>query len=65
MCDARGAHGRAPRAARGHPHLVTASFARVGAAGTGAPRPRRVHESAGSLRAVVEDLARRTEESWA
>ena len=33
--------------------------------GTGAVRQRRVHEERGDLTAVVEDLARRTEESWA
>ncbi len=45
---------------------VTTSFERLLARGTGATRQRRVFErSGGDLRAVVEDLARRTEESWA
>jgi carboxylate-amine ligase len=35
------------------------------ARGSGATRQRKVFESTGSLGAVVEDLARRTEESWA
>ena len=44
---------------------VQESFERLVARGTGATRQRRVHEDGGDLRAVVEDLARRTEESWA
>ncbi len=40
-------------------------FERLVARGTGATRQRRVLESAGDLDAVVADLARRTEESWA
>ena len=63
--DATVAHCRDALAASGDLDLVNASFERLVAAGTGATRQRRVHESAGSLRAVVEDLARRTEESWA
>ena len=39
-------------------------FERLAARGTGATRQRRTFESSGSLRGVVEDLARRTEESW-
>jgi carboxylate-amine ligase len=39
-------------------------FERLVARGTGATRQRRAFESSGSLRGVVEDLARRTEESW-
>ena len=76
---ARGAAGAGPRGVRRDRGALprrpgrraatstgcTASFERLVAAGTGATRQRRVHESAGSLRAVVEDLARRTEESWA
>ena len=63
--EATVAHCRDALAASGDLDLVNASFERLVAAGTGATRQRRVHESAGSLRAVVEDLARRTEESWA
>ncbi len=44
--------------------LVTEGFERMAARGNGATRQRRVFESTGSLPAVVEDLARRTEESW-
>ena len=40
-------------------------FERLVAGGIGATRQRRVFESTGDLRSVVEDLARRTEESWA
>lgn len=43
---------------------VTASFERLLARGNGATRQRRVREETGDLRSVVEDLARRTEESW-
>ena len=43
---------------------MTALVERLVARGTGATRQRRVHEATGDLRAVVEDLARRTEESW-
>ncbi len=63
--DATVAHCRDALVASGDLDRVTASFERLVATGTGATRQRRVHESAGSLRAVVEDLARRTEESWA
>jgi carboxylate-amine ligase len=44
---------------------VRGSFDALVARGSGATRQRRVFESTGSLGAVVEDLARRTEESWA
>ena len=44
--------------------VVTEGFERMVARGNGATRQRRVFESTGSLPAVVEDLARRTEESW-
>jgi glutamate---cysteine ligase / carboxylate-amine ligase len=44
---------------------VRDSFERLVARGNGATRQRTAHEAGGSLRAVVEDLARRTEESWA
>ncbi len=40
-------------------------FEKLVVRGTGAVRQRRVHEDRGDLAAVVEDLARRTEESWA
>ncbi len=43
---------------------VEESFDRMLARGNGATRQRRVRESADDLRGVVEDLARRTEESW-
>jgi carboxylate-amine ligase len=43
---------------------VTDSFERLLARGNGSTRQRRVLERSGDLRAVVEDLARRTEESW-
>ena len=44
--------------------LVRECFERLVARGTGATRQRRTFEAAGSLPAVVEDLARRTEDSW-
>ncbi len=44
---------------------VQESFERLLAQGTGSTRQRRVFEETGDLRVVVEDLARRTEESWA
>jgi carboxylate-amine ligase len=44
--------------------VVTQGFERLVARGNGATRQRRVFETTGSLPAVVEDLARRTEESW-
>jgi glutamate---cysteine ligase / carboxylate-amine ligase len=44
--------------------LVLDSFERLLARGNGAVRQRRAYEASGSLRSVVEDLARRTEESW-
>lgn len=43
---------------------VTDSFERLMARGSGSTRQRRVLEKSGDLRAVVEDLAHRTEESW-
>lgn len=43
---------------------VTDSFERLMARGNGSTHQRRVLEKNGDLRAVVEDLARRTEESW-
>jgi len=45
--------------------LVERLFEQVLARGNGATRQRRVFEATGSPVAVVEDLARRTEESWA
>jgi carboxylate-amine ligase len=39
-------------------------FERLVVRGTGATRQRRAFESSGSLHGVVDDLARRTEESW-
>jgi len=44
--------------------LVQDSFERLVARGTGATRQRSTQERTGDLAAVVEDLARRTEESW-
>ena len=44
--------------------LVTASFERLVARGSGATRQRRALEVGGDLYAVVADLARRTEDSW-
>ncbi len=44
---------------------VVDSFERLVSRGTGSTRQRQVFEETGDLRAVVEDLARRTEESWA
>ena len=43
---------------------VTEGFERLVSRGNGATRQRRVLETGGDLRRVVEDLARRTEESW-
>ena len=44
--------------------LVTTSLDRLLAGGSGATRQRRVWERTNSLADVVDDLARRTEESW-
>lgn len=44
--------------------LVTRSFEQLVARGTGSTRQRSIFETGGNLGAVVEDLARRTEESW-
>jgi glutamate---cysteine ligase / carboxylate-amine ligase len=44
---------------------VAESFERVVARGTGSTRQRQVYEETHDLAAVVEDLARRTEQSWA
>jgi len=43
---------------------VTDGFERLVSRGNGATRQHRVRETGGDLRGVVEDLARRTEESW-
>jgi carboxylate-amine ligase len=43
---------------------VVDSFERLLARGTGATRQRQVYEETHDFRSVVEDLARRTEESW-
>jgi carboxylate-amine ligase len=43
---------------------VRESFERLVAQGSGATRQRRTFEETGSLSAVVDDLTRRTEESW-
>jgi len=44
--------------------LVMDSFERLVSRGSGADRQRKAFEASGALRSVVEDLARRTEESW-
>ena len=45
--------------------FVRDAFDRLSARGNGATRQRRTFEETGSLRAVVEDLAARTDQSWA
>jgi carboxylate-amine ligase len=45
--------------------LVREAFDRLLARGNGATRQHRTFETSGSLHAVVEDLALRTEQSWA
>ena len=44
--------------------LVVDLFERLMSRGSGAIRQRKTFEASGSMRGVVEDLARRTEESW-
>jgi len=58
------AHVRPALEEAGELDLVTDSFERLVARGTGATRQRAVFEATGDLRNVVADLARRTEESW-
>jgi carboxylate-amine ligase len=58
-------HVRAALEETGDLAVVTESFERLVARGTGAVRQRSVFEATGDLGAVVADLARRTEESWA
>ena len=48
----------------GDEERVTDGFERLMSAGTGATRQRRLLEAGGDLAGVVDDLARRTEESW-
>jgi carboxylate-amine ligase len=48
----------------GDEERVVDAFDRLMARGTGATRQRRVLEASGDLVEVVDDLARRTEESW-
>jgi glutamate---cysteine ligase / carboxylate-amine ligase len=62
--DATVRHVRPALEEAGDLERVTGSFERLVATGTGATRQRSVFESTGDLRAVVADLARRTEESW-
>jgi carboxylate-amine ligase len=62
--DATVRHVRPALEQAGDLDLVTGSFERLVARGTGAARQRAVHESTGDLVRVVADLARRTEESW-
>jgi glutamate---cysteine ligase / carboxylate-amine ligase len=63
--DAAVEHVRPALEASGDLKLVVESFERLVARGTGATRQRRAFEVSQDLRAVVEDVARRTEESWA
>jgi glutamate---cysteine ligase / carboxylate-amine ligase len=63
--EAAVAHVRPRLEASGDLDRVTGSFERLVARGSGATRQRRVFEKTGELRAVVDDLGRRTEESWA
>jgi carboxylate-amine ligase len=63
--DAAVAHVRPRLEASGDLERVTDAFERLVARGSGAARQRRAFEVGGDLRSVVEDLARRTEESWA
>ncbi len=57
-------HVRAALTETGDLELVEQSFERLLSRGNGATRQRRTFESTGSLPAVVEDLAGRTEASW-
>jgi carboxylate-amine ligase len=57
-------HARPALEESGDVELVTDAFERLVARGNGATRQRRVCEMRGDLRAVVEDLADRTEQSW-
>jgi glutamate---cysteine ligase / carboxylate-amine ligase len=59
------AHVRPALEEAGDLQRVTESFERLAARGTGAARQRSVFEATRDLGAVVADLARRTEESWA
>jgi glutamate---cysteine ligase / carboxylate-amine ligase len=62
--DAAVQHVRPALEASGDLKIVVESFERLVARGTGATRQRRAFEVSQDLRAVVEDVARRTEESW-
>ena len=62
--DATVSFTRAALEESGDLDLVRDSFERLVARGTGSTRQRQAFERTGSLRAVVEDLADRTEESW-
>ena len=62
--DATVRHVRPALEQAGDLDLVTRSFERLAARGTGATRQRAVLEATGDLGRVVDDLARRTEESW-
>jgi glutamate---cysteine ligase / carboxylate-amine ligase len=62
--DAAVRHVRPALEEAGDLDRVTESFARLSARGTGATRQRSVFEATGDLRAVVADLAERTEASW-
>jgi glutamate---cysteine ligase / carboxylate-amine ligase len=63
--DSMVAHVRPALEESGDLPRVAESFERLMARGTGATRQRKVFEATRDLRAVVADLARRTEESWA
>ena len=58
-------HARPGLVEHGDLDLVVDGFERLLARGSGATRQRRVHEATRDLTQVVDDLARRTEESWA
>ena len=58
------AYARAALEEAGDLDTVTEGFERLVSRGNGATRQHRVRETGGDLRRVVEDLARRTEESW-
>jgi len=58
------AYARAALEEAGDLDTVAEGFERLVSRGNGATRQHRVRETGGDLRRVVEDLARRTEESW-
>jgi carboxylate-amine ligase len=62
--DATISYARAALEQAGDLDTVTQGFERLVSRGNGATRQHRVREGGADLRRVVEDLARRTEESW-